>query len=263
MLLTVYGAFIRELGGAVAVRDLVTLFAELGIEPSALRNGLSRLKKSGTLLAHEVDGRPGYRLSPDADALVDEGVRRLLMHPGLRSLSDGWALAIFSVPESQRQLRARLTARLEWLGYGQLTSGVRIAPAALLEETERTIRRLQLEPFVHLMTAQYRQFQNPHELVAQWWDLQAIARGYEQFIIHAQPVRDRWRSATPSAGEAFVDYVRARTLWRRLPYLDPGLPPELYPRDWPGTTAIPLWLELHQRLFEPAMKHVRATASPS
>ena len=42
-------------------------------------------------------------------------------------------------------------------------------------------------------------------------------------------------------GQAFADYVRVLTAWRRLPFLDPGLPPELLPADWHGTRAAELF----------------------
>ena len=47
-------------------------------------------------------------------------------------------------------------------------------------------------------------------------------------------------------GQAFADYVRVLTAWRRLPFLDPGLPPELLPADWHGARAAELFGQLRQ-----------------
>ncbi len=57
-------------------------------------------------------------------------------------------------------------------------------------------------------------------------------------------------------GAAFADYVRVLTAWRRLPYLDPGLAPELLPPDWSGARAAELFFTLHARLAEPAHRFV-------
>ena len=48
------------------------------------------------------------------------------------------------------------------------------------------------------------------------------------------------------------------TAWRRLPYLDPGIPLELLPDGWPGEKAGELFATLDTRLREPAAKHAHA-----
>jgi phenylacetic acid degradation operon negative regulatory protein len=48
------------------------------------------------------------------------------------------------------------------------------------------------------------------------------------------------------------------TTWRRLPYLDPGLPLELLPGGWSGEAATALFAELNGALREPARRHAMA-----
>jgi len=55
---------------------------------------------------------------------------------------------------------------------------------------------------------------------------------------------------------AFADYLSALTDWRRLPYLDPGLAPELLPARWPGVRAAETFFELQSRLAVPAHRFV-------
>jgi phenylacetic acid degradation operon negative regulatory protein len=63
---------------------------------------------------------------------------------------------------------------------------------------------------------------------------------------------------------AFADYVRVLTAWRRLPFLDPGLPAELLPAGWHGTRAAELFDALRDALAAPARAHVLAvTGRPS
>ncbi len=42
---------------------------------------------------------------------------------------------------------------------------------------------------------------------------------------------------------AFADDVLLLTAWRRLPYLDPGLPVEFLPQDWQGIAAERLFID--------------------
>jgi phenylacetic acid degradation operon negative regulatory protein len=56
------------------------------------------------------------------------------------------------------------------------------------------------------------------------------------------------------------------TAWRRLPYLDPGLPLEVLPGGWVGLTAGDVFADLNARLATPArrhaMGHIHATSRP-
>jgi phenylacetic acid degradation operon negative regulatory protein len=48
------------------------------------------------------------------------------------------------------------------------------------------------------------------------------------------------------------------TDWRRLPYLDPGLPAELLPDGWVGTRAADLFFALRALLEELARTYVKS-----
>jgi phenylacetic acid degradation operon negative regulatory protein len=51
--------------------------------------------------------------------------------------------------------------------------------------------------------------------------------------------------------------VRVLTDWRRLPYLDPGLPAELLPGDWIGIRAAEEFFAVRALLEEPARAYVQ------
>ena len=74
-------------------------------------------------------------------------------------------------------------------------------------------------------------------MIDEAWDLPALREHYEQFIDdfaqRAPARRRRRRSPTQTA------IVHA---WRRFPFIDPDLPDDLLPRDWPrrrGVRAVP------------------------
>jgi phenylacetic acid degradation operon negative regulatory protein len=47
------------------------------------------------------------------------------------------------------------------------------------------------------------------------------------------------------------------TAWRRLPYLDPGLPLEHLPEGWAGLAAGDLFADLDAALRKPAEEHAQ------
>ncbi|MFR0356633.1 PaaX family transcriptional regulator [Streptomyces sediminimaris] len=248
LIVTLYGAYGRFADGPVPVAELIRLLAAVGVDAPSVRSSVSRLKRRGLLLpARTAQNAAGYELSPDARQLLDDGDRRIYAAtpPG----DEGWVLAVFSVPESERQKRHVLRSRLAGLGFGTATPGVWIAPARLYEETRHTLRRLRLDPYVDLFRGEHLGFAATAEAVARWWDLAAIAKEHEAFLDRHAPVLTAWehRPDTPPE-DAYRDYLLALDSWRHLPYVDPGLPARLLPEDWPGVRSAAVFRSLHTRL---------------
>ncbi|MCN9242945.1 PaaX family transcriptional regulator [Streptomyces sp. RY43-2] len=248
LIVTFYGAYGRFVPGPVPVAELIRLLAAVGVDAPSVRSSVSRLKRRGLLVPERTaTGAAGYALSPDARQLLEDGDRRVYATTSPKD--EGWVLAVFSVPETQRQKRHLLRSRLAGLGFGTAAPGVWIAPARLYEETRHTLTRLDLDPYVDFFRGEHLGFAPTAQAVARWWDLNALAEQHEAFLDHHAPVLRRWqhRKDTPPE-EAYPDYLRALDSWRHLPYVDPGLPAELLPEDWPGARSSEVFRALHERL---------------
>ncbi|MEU1410949.1 PaaX family transcriptional regulator C-terminal domain-containing protein [Streptomyces sp. NPDC005731] len=248
LIVTFYGAYGRFCPGPVPVAELIRLLAAVDVDAPSVRSSVSRLKRRGLLLpARTSAGAAGYALSPEARQLLDDGDRRV--YATTPPKDEGWVLAVFSVPESERQKRHLLRSRLAGLGFGTAAPGVWIAPARLYEETRHTLERLRLDPYVDFFRGEHLGFAATAESVARWWDLASIAKQHETFLDHHAPVLHGWeaRADTPHQ-DAYRDYLLALDSWRHLPYADPGLPAELLPADWPGARSAAVFRALHERL---------------
>ena len=252
LIITVYGLYARPDGGWLSIASLIRLLSDLGIDEAAVRSAISRLKRRGILQSARHGGAAGYQLSAGAEAILREGDARIFRRRRATA-ADGWVLAVFSVPESERHRRHVLRSELTRLGFGMVAPGVWIVPAHPQDSTAGTLRRLELDGYADLFHADYLAFGDPAAKVRRWWDLDELERHYTSFIAAHEPVLDR--SSTEQ--EAFADYVRTLTDWRRLPYLDPGLPAELLPEDWAGVRAADLFFALRARLEEPARAYVK------
>jgi phenylacetic acid degradation operon negative regulatory protein len=257
LIVTIYGLYAREAGGWLSVASLIRLAGELGVDESAVRSSVSRLKQRGVLEPARRGAAAGYALSARGREILAEGDQRIFGTPRARQ-ADGWLLAVFSVPEPERRRRHALRSRLTWLGFGTVAAGVWIAPGHLADETAEVLERSGLSGYVTLFQAGYLAFGEVREQVGRWWDLGRLQDHYQAFLDSAGPVLARWDQAAPPAGEAFADYVRTLTAWRRLPFLDPGLPAQLLPPDWNGLRADAAFAALRERLAEPARAHVLA-----
>ena len=262
LIITIYGLYARHDGGWLSVATLIRLLADLGIDEPAVRSAISRLKRRGILQSRRNGGSAGYQLSAGALAILREGDARIFRRRRATP-ADGWVLAVFSVPESERHRRHVLRSELTRLGFGMVAPGVWIVPAHPQDSTAETLRRLELDAYADLFRADHLAFGDPAAKIRQWWDLDELERHYESFIRAHEPtlrVFGSPESGPPGEQDAFAGYVRVLTDWRRLPYLDPGLPAELLPEDWIGIRAAGLFFALQALLEEPARAHVKSVS---
>ncbi|WP_426404409.1 PaaX family transcriptional regulator C-terminal domain-containing protein [Streptomyces sp. R-07] len=258
LIVSLYGAYGRAPDDSpVPVAALIRLLGVLGVDAPSVRSSVSRLKRRGLLLpGRTAGGAAGYAVSEDARRLLDDGDRRIYARTEPK-LSEGWVLAVFSVPEAERHKRHLLRSRLARLGFGTAAPGVWIAPARLYEETRNALERLELSPYVDLFRGEHLGYTATAEAVARWWDLPAIAGLHEEFLAAHEPVLRAWRTAPAGPEDAYRDYLLALDSWRRLPYADPVLPAELLPDDWPGRRSAEVFAALHELLRDRGAEYVR------
>ncbi|MFI7482810.1 PaaX family transcriptional regulator C-terminal domain-containing protein [Kocuria sp. M1R5S2] len=262
LIITLFGFYGRSHGGALPVAGLIRLMADLGVDAPAVRSSISRLKKRGVLRSVKISGLSGYALAPGLEETFREGDERIF---GARraALTDHWILAVFTVPEKQRHLRHQIRSGLIRMGFGAVAPGVWIAPEHLRGAAHAYMDRHDLSQYIDWFRGDYLGAREMSDAVGQWWDLAALEAQYADFVARHAPVRERWIEDAGAAGDgereraAFAAYITMVTEWRRLPYLDPGLPLELLPEGWHGMVAERLFGELHRQLQAPAEVHAR------
>jgi phenylacetic acid degradation operon negative regulatory protein len=262
-ILYIYGGFVRRLGGWLRVSTLLELMADLGVEPQAVRAAVTRMKSGGLLSSSRRGGVAGYALTPRAWQILEEGDRRILTAREPASLADGWVLLIFSVPESQRDKRHQMRSYLNWLGFGTIASGAWIAPRRLRPEVESTLTRAGLLEYTERFDVSYGGVEASRRLARKCWDLPGLGAMYSRFAAHWEPVLERWFSSGANGvpRSAFRDYISLVAEWRRLPFLDPGLPTEVLPEDWEGEKAKWIYFAIINRIDDLALAYVKSMGS--
>jgi phenylacetic acid degradation operon negative regulatory protein len=255
LLRTVVGLYLREVGGWMPTDAYLAFLGALGIAVPQARTALSRVKQRGLLISEAHDGVAGLALAPGAAAMLARGDRRI-HEPRSMAPDAEWCLIVFSIPEAMRDARHQLRRQLRWIGCGAVESGVWICPEFLREEVEDVVAGLGLAEHVVLFTARGL----PAGPVAagqvgRWWDLDAIAQLHREFIDSQASVPE----ASTGPGESFAAYVGCIDAWRMIPYLDPGLPAELLPDDWPGPECIALFRRIREVHAGPSREFVQKT----
>lgn len=261
MIVTLFGLYARNPGEGIPVATIIRLLQDTGAGPAGVRSSISRLKKRGVLESVTVQGRSGYALSAGLDDTFREGDERIF-HPRRAGIDDPWLLATFTVPESQRSVRHKIRSSLVRMGFGSVTPGLWIAPGHLRPAVVSYFENRGLGEYLEFFLAEHVGSSDMRANVAQWWDLPALERQYAEFIRAQQPLLDSWlaedHDSPDRLARAFVDHLVVVTEWRRLPYLDPGLPVELLSKDWNALEAHDLFSRLHSLLGPFAEAHAAA-----
>ncbi|WP_348650524.1 PaaX family transcriptional regulator C-terminal domain-containing protein [Catellatospora sp. KI3] len=237
---------------------LVELFGEFGVTSAAARMTISRLAGRGVLEGRREGRNSAYRLTDSAAANLAQGGQEIAAFGADPRPWDGqWTMVVFSVPHDEAPQRRAVREHLRWHGYAPFYDGVWVSPhpltagerAALVEVAfgEMSVFRAQ---HLDLETDASR---NPVDA----WDAAGIAQEYTAFLGAWSGVVDRIAAGGIHGAAA----VRARTevmdVYRRFPVLDPLLPTELLPPDWPRARAREVFAAVYDGLAEPAQEHVR------
>jgi phenylacetic acid degradation operon negative regulatory protein len=153
-------------------------------------------------------------------------------------------------------VRARLRRDLSWLGFGAFAPGVYLSPWEQEEEVARLIRRYGAYGQIQVFRAENVGPADNAGIVRRCWDLEGIRHAYQEFLATwasryaafqagQQPLSDQ---------ECFVERYLLAHSYDRFPLIDPGLPRELLPPDWPGHEAARLFHAYHEALRPGAMR---------
>jgi phenylacetic acid degradation operon negative regulatory protein len=249
LLLTVLGEFVLPREAPAWTGALVAALAQVGVEEKAARQALSRTAAEGVLSAEREGRRVRWRLTPAGGRLLTLGSERIYgFGRRIESWDGRWLVLAVSVPETQRQLRHRLRTRLTWAGLGSPMPGLWVTPDVEKEkEVAAAIEELGVESFS--FSGPFGQVGDERRVVSQAWALHDVERRYQAFLatVSAQ--------SAPTTAEAFRAQVRLVQEWRRFPFLDPALPPELLPASWPGPAAADLFQRRHSEWHDAAQAH--------
>jgi phenylacetic acid degradation operon negative regulatory protein len=226
---------------------LVRLTEEFGVSAVAARAALSRLARRDLLESSKVGRRTYYRLTDRASAVLSEGRHRIMSFGLDRGAWDGtWVLAAFSIAEEQRDLRHSLRTKLRWLGFAPLYDGLWVSPTADAGTAAAELTELGVATSTVFLAGapQVPGLRAPQEA----WDFGLLRRNYEEFVARYAPLLVRVRNGAVGASEALVARTGIMDTWRTFPNLDPGLPVELLPADWPRAAARDVFVEIYDTL---------------
>jgi phenylacetic acid degradation operon negative regulatory protein len=254
LLLTLLGEFVLPAAEPVWTSTFTDAFATLRVEEKAARQALARSSRRDLLAGEKVGRRVRWALTPQAQALLREGTRRIYRFGLDAPPWDGrWLLVFCSLPESRRELRYRLRVRLGWAGLAPLGAGAWISPWTDREAGAVTVlRELAVDAEARTFCGSLGSLGDPRDIAAQAWELDRLAAAYDEFLAAARADAALLDDHPPGEEAAFVALTHLVHRWRQFPALDPELPDELLPDRWPAPQAVRCFHRLHAAWTGPA-----------
>jgi phenylacetic acid degradation operon negative regulatory protein len=250
-LLTVLGEYLLPRPDGAWQEALIGSLRLLGFTASAARQAVVRSAREDWLEGERIGRRSRVRLTASSAELLRDGARRIYRFGGPVAWDGRWLLVVLRVPEPRRELRHRLTTRLAWAGFGSLGGGLWITPHVDREALIGAEEPAQLLSF----RAELGALGGTERVIEEAWDLPGLREHYQQFVEDFARLRPRGGASTFAAQTALVH------AWRRFPFIDPDLPDDLLPRDWPRRRAFELFRDRHERWAPAAQEHFDSLAS--
>jgi len=258
-MLTLYGDYVRHRGGEIGIGSLIKLLGNFGLSEQSIRSAVSRMCRAGILKVRRNKSRSYYSLTNEGLALMHKGERRIFERKRTR-WSGLWNIVVYYIPEENREARDRLRQELALIGFGPLSTATWISPHDLTDEVKELAEKLKVKPYIQVFQTRSQNINDPKSIVSRCWDLGKIQKRYARFIDEHRQRMDDYQerinsSETIEPGEYFVERFKLIDDYRRLPYLDPDLPEELLPANWPRSEATELFDQFHALLTEQANQY--------
>jgi phenylacetic acid degradation operon negative regulatory protein len=232
-LFDLYGDHLTTNGNWAPIAGIVRLLGTVDVHSPAVRTAVSRMVREGWLEPSERAGQRGYTASARARARLDEARNRIY---GTRDARwDGQWHVVVIQRATDRAARGRVAAALGYLGYARMAPDTWVAPRISADLADSLAgEKLGSKQFSSRYAA------SSDSLAAELWDLEELAAAYRRFIRTTRElVAQLPPDCTPERGFAIrTAFVHE---WRKFLFLDPDLPAEVLPPDWPGREAAALF----------------------
>jgi phenylacetic acid degradation operon negative regulatory protein len=243
MLLTTLGEYVLPLAAPVWQETLIEALQTVDYKLHAARQALARSVAAGWLQTERQGRRSRVSLTEETRQMLEAGAPRIYSFGDRWEWDGRWLLVVLRVPEERRDVRHQMRTRLAWAGFGSLGGGLWITPHV---ERERELANADSVAELLSFQASLGTLGDPAKVLAEAWDVQAVAVAYQEFIARF----GRLRPKTPAA--VFRAQTQLVHEWRKFPFLDPDLPEAMLPARWPRAEALGVFRERHASWHEAA-----------
>ncbi len=260
--MTLLGEFWVGRTEAIPSAALVRLLGAFDINEQAARVALGRLAARGALIMERRGRTTWYRQSPNLLHVLPQGRAITAGFAEPRTGWDGtWSIVTWSMSGGTAAAAHRVRLNLRELGFAPLNPGVWVSPD---HPDEHLAGAFAVGEDLRFTIFTARDIETAGATSPRsTWDPQELRPEYDDFIGLFQPQLESLAQRPVSPSEALVIRTRAVYRWFVIATLDPDLPAELLPADWPRAEARRLFVSLVDHTTPIAEQYVRSVIGES
>jgi phenylacetic acid degradation operon negative regulatory protein len=233
---------------------IVRILRDLGMSETAARGALSRLRHAGRIEAHRSGRTVYYHLTEGSIAVMDELTRRM---SGEAPDWDGtFHGLLYSIPERHRAFRDSLRRFATLAGFGLLRPGLLVSPWQGRFPIDEVVNRAPTGSQILRLQLQVPR-DNARDVAAEAWELPKLASLYRKKVALLDRTTDRLQSRPPSGRLALRTFASTMESVFETVVIDPGLPAELLPEDWPQHRLHEAIERFYLAIGRPALERLR------
>jgi phenylacetic acid degradation operon negative regulatory protein len=209
---------------------IVRVLRDLGMSETAARGALTRLRQAGRIEARRSGRTVYYHLTDASIQVIDELTRRLTGDvPDWDGTFHG---VLYSIPERHRAYRDSLRRFATLAGFGLLRPGLLVSPWIGRFPLDKLIDRAPAGSNILRLELQVPR-DRAREVAGEAWELPKLASLYRRKIAMLDRTTDRLQARPPGGRQALRTFASTMDSVFETIVIDPGLPTELLPEDWP------------------------------
>ena len=252
ILLFIFNIFLLPKGrDSIRLNSVLKILEAFEKNETAIRMGLSRAVQNELVSKSKDKGEVSYQLTELGKSMIDKWWATINGYQAKLPLQKQpwdmvWHLTIFSFPNSKQSERNELTEFMQCLGYGILNKGVWISPYDYSKEIAQKIGSLQINEYIHLLSAQIEKEQKKSLIESSVWEISSLRQRYEALIVKinaAQGIAEELTAAQtlPILHELGLEFMEVISE-------DPQLPLEIL-GNWPARDCVIKFMTLRERLI--------------
>jgi phenylacetic acid degradation operon negative regulatory protein len=212
---------------------------------ASLRGIIGKLEAQGLIIKIRNNKNTIYRLTNTGKTHIDNCLDALHRQPD--TWDKKWSIIMFCIPEKNRGSRDKFRRYIQKIGYGSLFGSLWIKPTVKNHNSVmQYARELGIAENVIVQTSQSNSDDIDRLIVAKAWDLKNIKKEYLNYIKQAQKQLPKLKKGYDGTAYTVKYLIFALA---NIVSMEPEVPANLMPTDWPRQDALKQYKEIRKKLF--------------
>lgn len=261
ILLFIFNVFLSRQGiNEVSIKKILRLFEPFDKSETSVRMGLSRGMQKGLVTSQKKNNEVYYRVTEEAVKwfshwwhIMQRFEERNVLQQ--QDWNGTWSI-VYSSGNCDQTVQA-----LNDNGYGTLGKHLFISPYNFNDKIALIAGQCNKDQSIVIFRSADINNKSSEEIIAKAWKIKELTSRYKKFIAELNEISEKFSDDNGNCGHELPILHSLGLKLFDIMQLDPQLPVQLLPPDWPGSLAFTRFNLLRQRLLPGADTFIKRILS--